>query len=817
MPRLLRPRLALIAVLALLQAACASAPRTPDASRDARHGARASSAVPAPAAVLGFEPGADRKLPAWSQVVDYFTRLDAASPRVVVRTLGRTTMGRPFIAAFIGDSATIADLPRYADIQRRLADPRLRRGGPGERDSLIAAGKAVVLVTSSIHSDEVGGILAPLVLAHRLASAEDDEARRIRAGAITILVPSLNPDGVDIVGDWYRSTLGTRYEGAGVPVLYHKYTGHDNNRDWYAFTQVETRLTVDSLHNVWHPEVVNDIHQQGAYGSRIFLPPYLQPVEPNVDSLVIAGVDSLGRSVARRLRAEGRQGVVTDAIYDAWTPARAYQHYHGGARILTETASARLASPIVLTRDSLRAGRGYDARRTSANFPVLWPGGRWTLADIVSYQASAAWAILATTAAERASWLERFARVGERAVAGRATEGRADWPVAFVIPQQQPDQVPLRELLRVLQRGGVEVRRATSPFASGNVRYSAGAYVVLEGQPYFAFAKALLESQRYPDLRDSTGAPRRPNDVTAHTLPLLMGVGVGVVRDSFPVPTTEPIAMVDERPAIAPGLSAGSCAGAAASACRPRRIAVYRSWSATEDEGWTRWVLDRYGVPFTSLTDSDVRAGDLGARYDVVVLPDQAPEEIADGLSRAEFPDSLAGGLGAAGAAALRAFVDGGGTLVALNRASRWAIDALGLPVRDVLAGVSNREFYAPGSILALTLDRSHPMARDVVARPTAWFESGPAFEVADPSRVRVVAAYPADGEPLLSGWLLGGARLRGRAALVDVTQGRGHVVLFGFRPQYRGQSLATYPLLWGALREWSAVGGARSAGASDR
>jgi len=351
----------------------------------------------------------------------------------------------------------------------------------------------------------------------------------------------------------------------------------------------------------------------------------------------------------------------------------------------------------------------------------------------------------------------------------------------------------------VLQRGGVEVRRTSASFQSGNVSYPAGTYVVRQGQPYFAFAKALLESQHYPDLRDSSGAPRRPYDVTAHTLPLLMGVSVGVVRDSLPVSTGEPMAMLDDRPVLAPGLSAADCDAAAG--CRPRRIAVYQSWSATEDEGWTRWVLDRYGVPFTRVTDRDVRAGNLGARFDVVVLPDQSPEEITSGLPRREFPDSLAGGLGDAGASALRDFVDRGGTLVALNRASRWAIGALALPVRDVLDGVPNRDFYAPGSILALTLDRSHPMTRDMVARPTAWFESGPAFEVKDSSHVRVVAAYPANGEPLLSGWLLGGARLRGRAALVDVSRGRGHAILFGFRPQYRGQSMATYPLFWGALR----------------
>jgi hypothetical protein len=208
--------------------------------------------------VLGFEPGTDRKLPSWKQVVDYFEALDRASPRVSVRTLGKTGLGRPFVAAFIGDSAVIANLPRYREIQQKLADPRER--APDERSSLVKDGKVVVLVTSSIHSTEVGGILTPTLLAHRLASGEDAESRAIRANNLVILVPSLNPDGVDIVHDWYSSSLGKPWEGSGPPVIYNKYTGHDDNRDWYAFTQVETQLTIDSLHNVWHPQIVNDVH-----------------------------------------------------------------------------------------------------------------------------------------------------------------------------------------------------------------------------------------------------------------------------------------------------------------------------------------------------------------------------------------------------------------------------------------------------------------------------------------------------------------------------------------------------------------------------
>jgi hypothetical protein len=754
-------------------------------------GAQSTPDVPAPATILGFEPGTDRKLPSWRQVVDYFTALDRASPRVSVHVLGRTTMGRPFLAAFIADSAVLANLATYRGIQERLADPRRRR--PAERDSLIAAGKVVVLVTSSIHSTEVGGILTPLVLAYRLAAGEDPTTRAIRANVLTILVPSLNPDGVDIVGDWYRASLGTSWEGTPPPVLYHKYTGHDNNRDWYAFTQVETQLTVDSLHNVWHPEIINDIHQQGGSGSRIFIPPYMDPIEPNVDPIIMAGVNAMGLAMTWRLTAEGKTGIANNALYDAWTPARAYQHYHGGIRILTETASARLASPVEVPLDSLRPSLTFDPRSESWNFLAPWPGGRWGIHDIVDYQTSATWALLTQAAADRATWLESFARVAERAVAGRAAPGREDWPTAFVIPAQQRNQDELLTMLRILQRGQVEIHRATAPITVDQTVYPAGTYVIPTAQPYGAFAKALLERQHYPDLREYPGGPpKRPYDVTAHTLPLLMGVEVVALHDSLSAPLGDPIP-----PIPAPRLHADGLSGSAR-----RRIAIYRSYAPSMDEGWTRWIFEQYRIPYTSIVNRDVSAGRLNERFDVIIIPDESPRALDRGVPFRDYPDSLRGGLEPEGIARLKEFVANGGTLITFNEASTWAIGALGLPVRNVLDGVSSRQFYAPGSLLEVSLRQGHPLTTSLPERLAVWFEEGPAFQVTDSTKATAVATYPATGNPLLSGWLLGGDRLHGAAALVDVREGRGHVVLFGFRPQYRGQSLATLPLIWGAIRE---------------
>jgi hypothetical protein len=751
--------------------------------------AEAQRTVPTPASVIGFEPGADRKLPEWQQVVAYFKALDAASPRVQMRELGKTTLGRPFIAVFIGDEATLANLPKLKDAQRKLADPRL--ASAQERTALERDGKVVVLVTSSIHSTEVGGILTPLNLAYRLATSDAEDAKDIRKNTLTILVPSLNPDGVDIVGNWYRSSLGTAWEGSGPPTLYHYYTGHDNNRDWYAFTQVETQMVIDSLYNQWHPQIVNDIHQQGANGTRIFIPPYMDPIEPNIDPILAAGVAQMGKSMTWRLTTQGLVGVANNTSYDAWTPARAYQHYHGAIRILTETASASLASPITVAFDSLRPGYNVDPKVAGVDFLTTWKGGTWRVGDIVRYQTAASWALLAQAADDRALWLASYSEVQRRSTQGRGASGREDWPATIVIPAQPARDTAVNAALRILQRGQVEIRRTATPFTAEGRTYPAGSYLINTAQPYGGFAKTLLERQSYPNLREYPGGPpKRPYDVVAHTLPLLYGFDVAFLKQPVPVEATL-LSPVPQTPWVATGLSNS----------RNRRVAIFANASPSMDEGWTRWIFDQYKIPFTVVTAKDIRAGNLNQRFDAVILPEQAPRAIERGPAGA-YPDSLKGGLGEAGAASLAAFADAGGTIIAFNDASEYAIEALKLPVTNVLAGVRPSDFYAPGSLLKVEFDRNSQLAAGLTSPEQAiWFESSPAFDITDPSAATVIARYPAAGNPLLSGWLLGAPKLAGKAAMVDVKRGKGHVVLFGFRPQYRAQTMATYPLLWNALR----------------
>src|SRR2546421_11237829 len=442
-----------------------------------------SKTIPAPADVLGFTPGDDRKLASWAKVVEYFQKLAAASDRVKFEEIGKSTMGVPFVYATISASENLRRLDEYRRIQDQLADPRklsptnlsLSNNADRKAAALIARGKTVVAITCGIHSTEVGSYLSSMLIAYRLASSNDPEVQEILRNTIILLVPSTNPDGVDIVNNWYQKTLGTPYEGTDPPELYHKYTGHDDNRDWYAFTQVETQLVVDKILNVWHPQIVHDIHQQGAFGSRLFLPPYMQPVEPNVPKQIVEGYTELGNYIAKEMRGAGFKGITTDSTYDAWSPSRAYSHYHGGVRILQETASARLATPITVKFEQLQSREGYDPKKESANFGPLWRGGEWHIRDITNTMTTVAFFLLKHTAHNRQHWLQRFYEIEKEAVRPRKN-GELQ---AFIVERTDSTR-NFNHLVGVLEFAGVSVE-ATDHGA-----------LIRAAQPYGAFAKALL-------------------------------------------------------------------------------------------------------------------------------------------------------------------------------------------------------------------------------------------------------------------------------------------------------------------------------------
>jgi hypothetical protein len=790
------------ALILLLSTVTSLASLNPANTQQAREAAvTQSKRILSPQEFLGFTPGDDRKLASWDQVIRYFEALAKTSDRVRFEELGKSTMGQPFVMATISSPENLARLSDYQKIQELLADPR-QLGPALIRDrkaaELISRGKTIVLITCGIHSTEVGSYLSSMLIAHRLASSNEPAMQDILQNTIVLLVPSLNPDGVDIVKNWYDKTLGTPFEGTSPPELYHKYTGHDDNRDWYAFTQVETQIAVDKIHNAWHPQIVHDIHQQGEYGSRMFLPPYMPPVEPNVPRQIVTGYTELGSYLAREMRAKGFQGITTGSTYDAWSPSRAYSHHHGGVRILSETASCKIATPISVKFEQLRKGQGYDSKKESMTFGPLWRGGEWYLRDITNYMTTAAFLLLDHAATHRDEWLRRFYEIGNDAV----KPWKNSELYAFVIPKAQHQA----DLVQVLDRAGVDVDFPL-PFTAAGTRYPEGTAVIRMDQPYGNFAKAILERQLYPDLRDSSGHPISPYDVTAHTLSLLMGVEVRPIARPF-------------RYRLPQGRGMNSCSGFGEI---EEKLAVYKSHVAAVDEGWTRWILDQQHYKYASLEDAEIRAGNLHPKYNAIVLPDQSPAIMLKGHTLGTMPKEYTGGIADAGVKALREFVEDGGTLVCLNRASEFAVEQFKLPLRDISVGWSQKEFFVPGSILRMELDTAHSVATGLPKESIAWVEDSPVFEVIPESAgvppamstqhesaenmsasptfsVRVIARYPSNSNPLLSGWLLGGNRIKGKAALVEITMGKGRIILFGFRPQYRGQSLATYPLFFNAI-----------------
>src|SRR6202167_2250121 len=494
--------------------------------------AASANAVTSPEQAFGFKPGTDRKLADWKQLTAYYQTLARQSPRVRYTELGKTTEGRPFVALTISSAENLAHLAEYQEINRRLADPRITT--PEQARALIAQDKTILLITFNIHSTEIASSQTAAQFAWELATEHTPEVQSILKNVILLLIPSLNPDGQQLVVDWYRKFLGTPYEGCNPPVLWAHYTGHDDNRDWAGITQLETQHAV-KLINEWHPQILYDLHQMGADGPKIYLPPWVDPIDPNVDPLLVSSMNALGTRTAGDIALAGQTGVLIHGVYDFWSPLRDYISYHNGLRILTESASANIATPINVSFDQLGHGIGYDAKVATWNFPNPWKGGSWTLGDIVHDQLLALFSIARSASVDRERFLTDFYAVASHAV--HPSSG----PFAYVIPPDQRDPVVATRLVNLLRTAAVEVEQAQSSFVADDTTWPAGSYIVRLDQPNRGFAKTVLEIQHYPDLREYPGGPpQRPYDVTAQTLPLLFGVQAAAIDHPFTT-STKPV------------------------------------------------------------------------------------------------------------------------------------------------------------------------------------------------------------------------------------------------------------------------------------
>jgi len=421
----------------------------------------AHAAVQPPEQYFGFRIGADKKLVRWDKIVDYMQMVAAGSGRVRFRNLGPTTSGNPFVLLEISSAENLRNLDRIKALERKLY---FQGGAPtdAERDEIFRSAKSVVFISNNIHSTEIGASQMVIELVYDLATSDSPRVKKILDNVVLLLEPSLNPDGQIMVTDWYNKTLGTPAEASPLPYLYHPYTGHDNNRDMYLFSQRESRMTADVLWHEWFPAIWLDEHQQGTSGPRIFTMPATDPINPNVDPLIYRLNGVYGQSQAAALEAEGKTGIIFNSTYtNFWQGAMAWAGWwHNQVGLLTEVASARIATPIVQQKaDPSRAansapqtgGRGaatganapsdFESERRRmmehpddplpaprditprTEYPRPWLGGKWTLRDIVDYELIATNALLEAAADTRETLLRQIYNINRNTIeAGKKGE-----------------------------------------------------------------------------------------------------------------------------------------------------------------------------------------------------------------------------------------------------------------------------------------------------------------------------------------------------------------------------------------------------------
>ncbi len=857
----------------------------------------AGPAIPTPESIFGFTPGADNRLATYDQTIEYLKKLAAASRSIRLVEAGRTTQGRTMYFALVSAPANLGRIDRLREIAQQLAHPRNLTDAQAR--ALAREGRAFVHIDGGCHATEVAGPqMAPQLAYSLLTGTSDPVIQEILANDVVMLWPTMNPDGMQMVGEWLATNAGTPFERSGLPRLYQEYVGHDNNRDGYMVNMIESRV-LEHFWRQWEPHIIYVFHQTAPFPARIWLPPFSEPVGLHAPPIVSREINMIGMAIAQGLDARGQVGAThMGTSFDAWYPG--YVDYAPVFKNIpafwTETAGNQ-AAPREYTPDDLP--QAFRDLRPQSLYSSPWPAGWWRLADAVNYNETAAIATLEYAAKYKDSLLYNRYQAGRDQIA----KGKTTAPFAYVIHQQQRDPVAPVEMLRRLAFGGVRVSQLTAEATIDGVSYPAGTWVVPTDQEFAAVAREVLDPQKYPDLRQYPGGPpMRPYDAAGWTLPLQMGVQIAYASKPLEAdvrarlaPLGTPVAPkgkataynmtdagdaapfdsvpgigFDSSPAAAaivpppgrvsgtgltllvnpaqnnayrainrawkqgasvalvPGASGARYAisgmteaaqadvvkalaliaertSAAAAPMKKPRIGLFQPWSGSIDEGWTRWLLEQYGFDFVVLRPEDFRTP-LGSRVDVVILAEDAriPVEGAPaggargGGSRVVRPE-YAYALTAADLQAFEAFIRSGGTLVAMNGATRWAVQQLKLPVKNAVEGLKPEDFFLRGSIVDVRPDPTHPVMAGMPDRAAVFVDGSPVFDTLEGFKGTVIARYAEAGSPLLSGYLIGEKYLLGKAAALDVELGQGHVVLLGFRPQWRDQSFGTFRVLFNA------------------
>lgn len=819
--------------------------------------AAALAAPPEPKAHFGFTPGDDSKLAGYQEIISYFEKLARSSDRIKLVAFGKSALGKPMYVAFLSAPENLARLEHYREINRRMA---LGEADPEQARRLAVEGKAVVWIDSGLHASEVAPVQHAPHLAYHLITDESEETRRIRQNVILMQIPVINPDGLDWIVEWYRLNAGTPYELAPLPRLYQKYAGHDNNRDWFMMNLEETRHVSRLLFEQWFPHIVYNQHQSPPFPARIFVPPYAEPLNPNIPAPVMEGIHLIGAAMKERFARENKPGVLSYWGFDAWWNGglRSVPAFHNMHGILTETASAGYAAPRDYKLEELpeRFANGIPTREPSVFYQRPWLGGRWSLRDAIDYMLTADLAIL-DLAASRPTY---FLMKSWETARANIELGRKGRPFAYVVPAAQWDPYSAIEMLRRLRWGGIRIARAKAAFEAGGKTYPAGSFVLQAAQAFRPYLVDLMEPQKYPEIRAGQSGPtKRPYDIAGWTLPLMMGVAVERIDEPFtadlddhpdlslPEPVLnhrdlssflKTIALLEKGDRVrwsADGTiltadpSASNGFDSAAYELRTPRVGLYEPSLANMDTGWTQWLLDAFRVPYNILGNDDIRKGGLRSRFDSIVFASQTAESIlhgarygerigarttgAEGLMPVLQRPEYTGGIGLAGLVALEEFVRAGGVLIALDAATELPVQFFPLPLAPRLRTPSEGEaqgaggaWWCPGSLIRVTVDTAHPLAFGMPSETIVFSTGGQAWDIRllpefnqGDREIRAVAHY-AKSSLLASGWVSGERHVLGKPILVHARWGQGQVVLFGFRPQFRGQTFGTFKFLLNAI-----------------
>jgi hypothetical protein len=847
--------------------------------------AQSKPAIRSPESVFGFVPGSDRKLIDYGQLVGYLADLAAASERIEMREVGTTPLGRPMYVAFISAPGNLERLDELQEINRRLAlDPKIPEK---ERAALIRDGRVFVMETLSMHSGEVAPSQSLPIFAHRMAATDDPETLARLGEVVLMMVPCHNPDGMDMVVEHYRKYLGTEYEGSRLPRVYHKYVGHDNNRDFVALTQKDTRVISALFSTEWYPQVLVEKHQMGSTGPRYFVPPNHDPIAQVVDEGLWNWTAVFGSNLSRDMTADGLQGVASHWLFDDYWPGSTETSiYKGVISFLTEAASCRVATPVFVEPTELSVrGKGLAEYKKGVNMPDPWPGGRWSLGDIVSLELSSMNSILGTAARHREEILEFRNDLCRKEV----EKGRTEAPYYFVVPEKQRDPGEMHALVRLLEMHGVRIDRLEGEVAVGDHHFSPGDIVVRLSQPYRSFVKEVMERQRYPERHYTPdGELIRPYDITSWSLPLHMGVrsiqvdtrseelealleptdasDVAIDRTlpeqvwaiAYPSTSNESYRAVFA--ALAAGLKVGRfthpfgalppgsfviLAGSASRETlgaivdtadvaphlleseitvafmpiRNPRVAVVETYFHDMDAGWTRFLFDTYGVTYKVLHPEDFDAIDLSGDFDVIVFPDASKDVLTKGKYKRynryvanDFPPEFRKPISKKGLGKLTEYITNGGIVVSWGGSTALFTDGLPipkkgdevetyeLPVRDVSESLEG--VLVPGAFLAVDFIEDHPLTWGMPEHAGAFSRGKPVFATSIPvldTDRRVIGIYP-ERDLLVSGYVEGEKELEDRPVMVWLRAGKGQLVLFGVRPQFRGSTPATYKLVFNAL-----------------